>query len=144
MILPDANLLIYSVDETSRFHSRARRWWDGVLSAPTPVALVYPTLLAFLRITTNPQIFVAPLSMEGAVDRIRGWMNQPWTTLLQPTPLHWEVLSRLLVEGDVTGNLTTDAHIAAYAIEHGATVYSNDSDFSRFPGLRSTNPLRES
>ncbi len=39
------------------------------------------------------------------------------------------------------GNLTTDAHLAAIAIEHQAQICSNDSDFSRFPGLRWHNPL---
>ncbi len=141
MIVPDANLLIYSVDQTSPFHSRARRWWDEVLSSPVPVGLVFPSLLAFLRITTDPRIFGHPLSMEEAVDRVQGWMGQPWTTVLQPTARHWGVLAHLLVEGHGTGNLTTDAHIAAYAIEHAATVYSNDADFSRFPGLRWKNPL---
>ena len=141
MIVPDVNLLVYAVDETSPFHARARHWWDGVLSSAEIVGLCCPTVLGFVRMTTNRRVFDAPLDVGDTLDRIEGWLAQPNTELLSPTPRHWPILSELLRAAAVGANLTTDAHIAAYAIEHTGTVYSNDSDFARFQGLRWKNPL---
>ena len=49
----------------------------------------------------------------------------------------------LLRSAGVAGNLTTDAHLAALAIEHGATVLSFDRDFARFEGVRWTLPTSD-
>lgn len=141
MIVPDVNLLVYAIDETSPFHSRARRWWDGALSSAETVGLCFPTLLGFVRITTNRRVFDLPLGIGDALDRIENWLDQPNAELLSPTPRHWAILSELLRAVATGANLTTDAHIATYAIEHAGTVYSNDSDFARFEGLRWRNPL---
>ncbi len=141
MILPDVNLLVYAVDETSDFHEGARDWWDDALSSTALVGLCYPTMLGFIRLVTNRRVFVAPLSITEATDYVAGWLAQPNTTIIVPTPRHWPVLERLLHATGVGANLTTDAHIAALAIEHGYTVYSNDTDFARFADLRWKNPL---
>ena len=141
MIVPDVNLLVYAIDETSPFHARARRWWDEALSSAEIVGLCFPTLLGFVRITTNRRVFDSPLGIGDALDRIESWLDQPNTELLSPTPRHWAILSELLRAAATGANLTTDAHIATYAIEHASTVYSNDSDFARFEGLRWRNPL---
>ena len=141
MIVPDVNLLVYAIDETSPFHARARRWWDGALSSAEMVGLCFPTLLGFVRMTTNRRVFDSPLAIGDALDRIESWLDQPNTQLLSPTSRHWAILSELLRAAAMGANLTTDAHIATYAIEHAGTVYSNDSDFTRFEGLRWRNPL---
>ena len=141
MILPDVNLLICAVDETSVFHGAGRRWWDETLSSPLPVGLCYPSVLGFVRITTSRQILESPLEVGTAVALVESWLAQPQTNLLAPTSRHWDIVSELLRVTGVGGNLTTDADIAAYAIEHGGTLYSNDGDFARFPGLRWKNPL---
>ena len=141
MIVPDVNLLVYAIDETSPFHARARRWWDGALSSVEIVGLCFPTVLGFVRMTTNRRVFDSPLGVGDALDRVESWLDQPNTELLSSTPRHWSILSELLRAAAIGANLTTDAHIAAYAIEHAGTVYSNDSDFARFEGLRWKNPL---
>ena len=141
MIVPDVNLLVYAIDETSPFHARARRWWDGALSSTEIVGLCFPTLLGFVRLTTKRRVFDSPLGTGVALDRIESWLDQPNTESLSPTPRHWAILSELLREAAMGANLTTDAHIATYAIEHAGTVYSNDGDFARFEGLRRRNPL---
>ena len=141
MILPDVNLLVYAVDETSPFHARARRWWDDTLSSTATVGLCYPSILGFVRLTTNRRMFESPLSVDAALDRVQSWLDQPHAVLLAPTGRHWPILSGLLRSSAAGANLTTDAHIAAYAIEHAGTVYSNDRDFGRFESLRWTNPL---
>ena len=142
MILPDVNLLVYAVDETSTFHADAKAWWDGALSSPRIVGLCYPSLLGFIRLVTSRRVFESPLSATEAVEYVKGWLAQPNTTIVVPTPRHWPLLAILLESTGVAANLTTDAHIAALAIEHGYTVYSNDTDFSRFDNLRWENPLQ--
>ena len=141
MTVPDVNLLVYAVDEESPFHERSRHWWDGVLSSTDVVGLCYPSILGFVRMTTNRHVFRSSLSVGDALDRVESWIDQPNAVLLTPTERHWSILSGLLREADVGANLTTDAHIAAYAMEHAGTLYSNDGDFARFDGLRWRNPL---
>ena len=142
MILPDVNLLVYAIDETSDFHKPAKDWWDGVLSSSVVVGLSYPTILGFIRLVTNRRVFVAPLVVAEATAYVTSWLSQPNTTIVMPTPRHWPLLRSLLEGAGVGANLTTDAHIAALAIEHGFTVFSNDTDFARFDSLRWENPLR--
>lgn len=142
MILPDVNLLVYAVDETSDFHKPAKDWWDGVLSSSVIVGLSYPTILGFIRLVTNRRVFVAPLAVTEATDYVAGWLTQPNTTIVVPTPKHWPLLHSLLDDTGVGANLTTDAHIATLAMEHGFTVFSNDTDFGRFANLRWENPLK--
>ncbi len=141
MILPDVNLLVYATDETSPFHKQSREWWDELLSSTKPVGLCYPSILGFIRLTTNRRIFESPLSIGAAVGDVESWLGQPNTTLLLPTARHWPMLAKLLRSTGVGANLTTDAHLAALAIEHGCTLCSNDGDFERFEGLRWENPL---
>jgi toxin-antitoxin system PIN domain toxin len=142
LILADANLLLYAEDSGSPSHERARVWWDGQLSTGDPVCLCWTVLLAFTRISTNRQVFERPLSMKVAVGRIQRWLDQPNVRIIRPTERHWAVLKSLLVAGQAIGNLVTDAHLAALAIEHGCTLCSTDSDFSRFPKLKWVNPLK--
>jgi len=144
VILPDVNLLVYAVDETSRFHKQTRQWWDELLSSTEPVGLCYPSILGFLRLTTNRRVFESPLSIGIAIEHVEDWLDQPNTRIILPTSRHWPLLVSMLQSAGVGANLTTGAHIAALAIEHGCTLCSNDSDFERFEGLRWENPLRES
>ena len=72
---------------------------------------------------------------------VDSWLAQPVATVVHPTHRHAVVLRDLLAPLGAGGNLTSDAHFAALAIEHGATLCSRDNDFSRFPGLRWVDPL---
>ena len=141
MILPDVNLLVYAVDETSPFHATANTWLDDVLSSANPVALCYPTMLGFVRLVTNRRVFSNPLSLQEAVNYVDRWLEQPNVVIVVPTPTHWPLAKDLLNSSGAAGNLTTDAHIAALAVEHGYTVHSNDADFGRFPNVKWVNPL---
>ncbi len=141
MKLPDLNLLIYAIDQGSPSHALALRWWNGLLSGSQTVALSWTVLLGFLRLTTNPRIMRAPLDVEEAFDYIERWLAHPLTTVIDPTPRHASVLRDLLGPVGAAGNLVSDGHLAALAIEHGAELCSADRDFGRFPGLRWVNPL---
>ena len=141
MILLDANLLLYAYDQSSKHNARAKAWLQAVVNGPEPVLLPWVTLLAFLRISTNPRALATPLLMHEAAALAQGLLEQPTITLIGPGERHWEILSRLCDEAQVRGPLVTDAHLAALAIEHGAVLCSADQDFARFQSLRWKNPL---
>jgi hypothetical protein len=141
VILVDANLLLYAYDASSEHHARARAWLEEVLSGSDPVGFAWVTLLAFLRIATNPRALARPLSLGEAAAIVSSWLGQPCVSLLQPGERHWEILSGLLEPAQARGPLVMDAHLAALAMEHGAVLASNDRDFARFDGLRIVNPL---
>lgn len=142
MKLPDVNLLLYAIDERSPKHDRARPWLEEVLSGTEVVGFTWAVLLGFLRISTNPAIFESPLQPDEALDYIDAWLARPCATTVAPTVHHAVQLRRLLEPLGAGGNLASDAHLAALAIEHGAELCSSDTDFARFEGLRWRDPLR--
>ncbi len=141
MKVPDVNLLIYALDTTSVRHEAARTWLDSTLSATEEVGFAWIVLLAVLRLTTRAAVFADPLRPEEALDIIDGWLAQPCASVIQPTSRHPAILRGLLTPLGTGGNLTSDAHLAALAIEHGGVLCSCDTDFSRFPGLTWLDPL---
>ena len=141
MILVDANLLIYAVNEDAPLHRRAKAWLEETISGPETVGFSWNVLLAFLRLTTRPGVFRHPLPLETAFDLIASWLDQPSATVVHAGPRHLRVLRELLLPVGSGGNLTSDAHLAALAIEHGAVLCSSDNDFARFQGLKWRNPI---
>lgn len=141
MIIPDVNLLLYAVITGFPQHERARKWWEATLNDATPAGLPTAVVFGYLRIATNPRIFTSPLPVETAVGYLEQWLDQPHVDLLVPGPRHLALAFDLLRTLGTAGNLTTDAQLAALAIEHQAELHSNDTDFGRFPGLRWVNPL---
>jgi len=141
MILVDANLLLYAEDSLSEHHDSARIWWDAQLSGSDPVGLCWPVLSAFIRIGTNARLHQRPLTLKEATERVQSWFNQPCVRVIQPSDQHWILFQQMLRSGNAVGNLVSDAHLAALAIEHNCLLYSTDADFSRFRGLKWKNPI---
>ena len=141
MRLPDLNVLIYAVDEGAPNHAAAVAWWNESLSGSETVALAWSVLLGFVRLTTNPAVVQNPLTTDEAFDYIDRWLALSVTVLIEPTARHVAIMRDLLAATGSGGNLVTDAHLAALAIEHGAHLYSADLDFGRFPTLKLSNPL---
>jgi toxin-antitoxin system PIN domain toxin len=141
MILVDANLLLYAVNSAAAQHATARRWLDATLSGTEEAGFAWTVILAFLRIATHPGLFPRPLSVRAATAKMDAWLEQPVARVLDPGTEHWPRFGELLRETQCTGNLIQDAHLAALAIERGATLCSTDADFSRFPALKWVNPL---
>ena len=144
MKLPDVNLLLYAYDSDSPRQVAAREWLEEMLSGTETVALSWAVMVGFVRIATNRAAFARPWNADAALDVVDEWLAQPVATVVHPTDRHPAVLRDLLTPLGTAGNLTSDAHLAALAIEHGATLYSADNDFSRFSGLRWVNPLQSS
>jgi toxin-antitoxin system PIN domain toxin len=141
MIIPDLNLLIHAYNSGSPVHGRARAWWEATLGDPAPVGLPWAVAMGFIRITTHPRILERPLTPDDACRRVEAWLEQPQVLLIHPGERHADLLFGLLRQLGTAGNLTTDAHLAALAIEHQAELQSSDADFARFQGLRWRNPL---
>lgn len=141
MKVPDLNLLIYVVDEDASQHEPALTWWNSLLSGSETVGLAWTVLLGFLRLTTSARVVRMPMTADEALDYVDRWLDQEVTAVVEPTSRHSMVLRDMLEETGTAGNLVADAHLAALAIEHGATLCSADRDFGRFPGLDWINPL---
>ena len=143
MKLVDANLLLYAVDEGSPHHTVAKTWLERELSGSETCAFAWAVLVAFVRLATNPRVFAEPLTAEEALDLLDSWLERPNATVVHPTDRHSGLLRELLRSLGTAGNLTSDAHLAALSIEHGAELCSGDSDFARFPRVRWSNPLAQ-
>jgi toxin-antitoxin system PIN domain toxin len=141
--LVDANVLIYAVNESDARHGRSRAWLDGALTGTETIGFAWVVLLAFLRLTTRIGLFPNPLSVDAANDRVRAWLAQPAALVVEPTARHFDVLASLLVETGTGGNLVSDAHLAAIAVEHDARIVTFDTDFARFPGVRIGSPISD-
>ena len=140
-VLIDANLLLYAYDTDSPWHDAARRWLEKQLSSGSPVRLALVTLLAFVRLASDPRVFARPLSAADACAIVDSWLAVPSVRLLSPGPRGWRHLGDICTNARARGALVMDAHLAALAREHGAVIATSDRDFRRFSGIETTNPL---
>jgi toxin-antitoxin system PIN domain toxin len=141
MIVPDLNLVLYAHLDAFPEHARACTWWEGLLNGRTEVGIGAPVLFGFLRLATNRRVLVDPMSVEDALAAVQAWLARRHVRVLHPGPRHLEIAFGLLRCLGTAANLTTDAQLAALAIEHQGELHSNDADFGRFPQLRWVNPL---
>ena len=142
MIIPDINLLVYAYNTEDPSHAQAKRWWEELLNGTDPVGLPWVTITGFLRLVTHPRVLLDPMSVGQATEQVRAWLECPSVLTVEPGKKFSAIFLGLLDEAGTAGNLTTDAYLAALAIEHQAELHSNDSDFSRFKGLRWRNPMK--
>ena len=141
MKIVDINLLIYAINKDTPHHSKAKMWLEASLSSDEPLGFAWIVILGFLRIITNSSIMPKALPSEIALELVDEWLDQPSSQIVVPTERHWSIFKELLMPLGTAANLTSDAHLAALAIEYGARLYSTDNDFSRFDALRWTNPI---
>ncbi len=141
MQLVDANVLLHAVNKRAREHVPARNWLDAALNGVEPVAFAWTVILAFLRLSTHPAVYPRPLAPGQAADVVERSLNSPAALTIEPTPRHLPLLRGLLGRAGTAGNLVSDAHLAALAIDHGLQLCSADSDFARFKECRWVNPL---
>ena len=120
----------------------------------TPMPLPDPTIVAGLERLARTELSLrarlghvllglvaAAMTIAEAEATVASWLSQPAVGILEPGDRHWDILRSLVREGQTAGRLVMDAVLAAIAIEHGATLYTSDRDFSRFPDLKWKNPL---
>jgi uncharacterized protein len=142
MILVDANLLLYAhtADGGNR-NEVARAWLERLLETEPDVRFGLAALLAFIRISTDPRIYALPRTPAEALAIVEGLLARPNVTIASPGDRHWAILAGVAAAGRARGPLLMDAHLAALAMEHGATLATTDRDFRRFPALRHIDPL---
>ena len=142
MYLVDANVLVYATDPGARQMEAARDWLDEHLAGrPRYVGLPWPSLLAYIRLVTNPRIYSPPAPIEDAWARVEDWLARPAAWVPGPGQRHQKIMGELVRGVHPTGNLVPDAHLAALALEHGLTIVSTDTDFAKFPGINWLNPI---
>lgn len=140
-MLPDINILIYAYDQSSKEHLAAKRWWEAQLNGSQMIGLTWVTLLGFIRLLTNPRIFKNPYAPAEILDIVESWLEQPQVIIVHPADRHFTLVKEFIKKTGTAGNLTTDAHLAALAMERGLILQTTDADFTRFPGLKWKNPL---
>jgi toxin-antitoxin system PIN domain toxin len=140
-MIVDANVLLFAEDRSSPHHAPVERWLTEALNGPVRIGLPWPSLLAFVRVRTNPRAFERPLPPDEAWARVRAWLNAPAAWVPAPTERHADVLGQLITGHQLRSTAIPDAHLAVLALEHGVGVCSADTDFARFDGLRWFNPL---
>lgn len=140
MIVVDANILLYAYDQSDPRHLPAARWLETTVGGAEEVGLALATVLAFIRISSDPRIYQAPIGAAQAIGLVESWLRRVNVQLIGPTDAHWRTLAELVVAGQARGPMLMDAHLAALTMEHGATLATVDRDFSRFPGLRTIDP----
>jgi len=137
VIVPDLNVLLYAADDSSVRHHAAKEWLElAVNDSGEEVALPWVVHLGFLRLTTSPKVFSRPLTVDQALEWLDHLRSAPSVVALNPGPGHAGILRHLLLVAGTGGNLTTDAHLAALALENDATLVTGDRDYLRFAGLK--------
>jgi len=142
MILVDANLLLHAHEaDSGSQHEAASSWLERLLETEQDVRVGLAALLAFIRISTDPRIYAQPRTPADAIGIVEALLARPNVTVAAPGDRHWAILADVATSGRARGPLLMDAHLAALAMEHGATLATTDRDFTRFPGLRHVDPL---
>lgn len=142
MIIPDINLLVFAYNGAARQHARARKWWEEALSGDEVIGMPWAVTSGFIRLMTHRQVLEVPLAVDACCELVEEWFAVPNVQPIEPGPRHLGIFRSFLKGLGTGGDMVTDAHLAALAVEHSCELHSNDSDFSRFSGLRWVNPLR--
>lgn len=141
MILVDVNILINAVNGDSPHHSEIRNWLQARLSSGDSIGIPWVVINGFVRITTLAKVLSNPLTLDEALQTVSGWLALPNVRIVHPADTHLQIFSSMCRAANASGNLITDAHLAALAVEHGLRLASIDTDFAKFPGLQWVNPL---
>ncbi len=141
MKIIDVNVLIYVINRETHHHATVLRWWTSALNDEETLGLPWIVISGFLRITTNPRLLDAPLPIDVATARVDEWLARPNVKLVAAREDHWNLFRNLLRETGAGGNRTTDAHLAAMAVNRDATLISCDGGFAAYRQLRWENPI---
>ena len=143
MKLIDANLLLFGYDPDAMLHAKARRWLEGTLSSGVRVGIPMLAISAFIRIGTDKRLPRTALRMADALGAVQSWLDLDNVEVVHTSDRTWNTSVELLKSSGMTGSMVTDVQLAALALEHGATLYSNDRDFARFKQVRWVDPLAD-
>lgn len=142
MIAVDTNLLVHAHQREASLHGKAKEALRQLAESPVPWALCLHSFVEFYAVATHPKLWKIPSTPEQAIDQIRAWRESPSLRILCDTPGVLDKLAEFAMDGSVRGALIHDARIAACCVVGGASeLWTVDRDFSRFPALKTRNPL---
>jgi uncharacterized protein len=142
VIALDSNLLVYAHRRDSEWFVAARDQLAELADRRQLWAIPYPCVHEFIRNVTDPRLYADPTPLDGALDQVTAWVEAPTARLLGEGGRHLGLLADVAREGRVRGAAIHDARIAAICMEHGVReLWTADRDFSRFPSLKTRNPL---
>jgi len=142
VIAVDTNILLYSHRKASPWHREAKAVLTNLAEGRKPWAIPWPCLHEFVAISTHPRIFSPPSTLEEAISQINAWRGSPVLAVLSEDDTFHEIWEKTLINAKICGGAAHDAKIASLCLAYGVSVlYSADRDFSRFKGLKVTNPL---
>ena len=141
MILFDVSVLLPACMPRAPSHARCRALVEEVASADGPFAVSDLVLAAVVRIATNPKVFKPAASPESVFEFAEALRTHERAVLVAPGSRHWRIFRDLVAVAGIRGSDTTDAYLAALALEHGCEWWTADGGFARFPGLRWRNVL---
>jgi uncharacterized protein len=142
VIAVDTNILVYAYRKESPFHAIAFEKVRMLAESGASWAIPWPCVHEFISITTNPKVFSTNNSLEESFNQIRVWRSSETLQLLAETDEHFGQLQELLLSAKARGGQIHDARIAAICMQHGVSeLWTADRDFSRYPKLRTRNPL---
>lgn len=138
----DANLLLYATDEASPFHARARALLEELAAGPSIVYVFWPTVMAYLRLSTHPSVFERPLPLARALANVDALRGLPHVQSPGEHDGFWRAFREQAEEADARANLVRDAHLVALMHENGVrTIWTHDRDFRRFRGIEVRDPF---
>lgn len=138
----DVNVLLYASDDDSPFALGARDFLNRASRGGEIVYFAWPTLMAYLRISTNPAIFRSPLAPATAMANITALLAWAHVRVLAENEGFWQVYQELATALPIRGDLVPDAHLAALLRQHGVNVlYTKDRDFRKFDFLTTRDPF---
>jgi len=137
----DVNLLLYASISQSEHHERCRSLQQATVDGDDYFGVSELILAAFVRIATNPRVFDPPAAPAAVFAICTALREHPRAVAVSPGDRHWEIFQDLVLGTGIRGGDTTDAYLAALAMEHGCEFWTADKDFARFMGLSWHNPI---
>ncbi len=142
VIAIDTNILVYAHREDSEWHDVAVLQLENLVAKRLRWAIPWPCLHEFLGIVTHPKIYNPPSTITQAFDQVEAWLQVPNVSVPGETTVHLGLLRELCTDGKTIGPRIHDARIAAICLQHGVSeLWTADRDFSRYPKLKTRNPL---
>src|SRR5688572_21456060 len=126
----DVNVLLYASNTACPEHAPASASLQRCAREGEVLCLTWPTLMAYLRMSTHPSIFPSPLTPDQAAQNVEELIGLPNVRMLAELEGFWGVYRQVCGATLPRGNRVPDTHLAALLKQHGVgTLYTNDADF---------------
>lgn len=132
----DVNVVVALYHPDHPHHEAASAWWEESRAAGEPFTVPDVVWVAFARVITNRAVFSIPATFGQAWTFVTAVAGQETYARYAADERVLALFARLSEAARATGNLITDAYVAAMAASLGANVVTFDRDFRKFDGVR--------